>query len=192
MFYVSTNEVFDGDGDAPYLEYDRANPANPYGYSKWVGEQAVRDTLARFYIVRTSWLFAHGGRNFIHAILGQARAGNPLRVVTDEVAAPTYNDDLAEGIAKLVEAERYGVYHLVNEGSASRYDFARQILCAAGYGDVPVEPITSAQYKRPSRPPAYGTLRNFAAAQLGVRLRAWEDALDTFLAREGELAEGGA
>jgi dTDP-4-dehydrorhamnose reductase len=193
MLYVSTNEVFDGDGDAPYLEYDRANPVNPYGYSKWVGEQAVRDTLARFYIVRTSWLFAHGGRNFIHAILGQARAGKPLRVVTDEVAAPTYNDDLAEGIVKLVEAGRYGVYHLVNEGSASRYDFARQILCAAGYDGVPVEPITSAQYKRPSRPPAYGTLRNFAAAQLGVRLRSWEDALDAFLAREGELAvEGGA
>jgi dTDP-4-dehydrorhamnose reductase len=192
MLYISTNEVFDGTGEAPYLEYDAPNPINPYGYSKWVGEQVVCNTLSRFYIVRTSWLFAHGGRNFIHAILGRAHAGQPLRVVTDEIGAPTYNDDLAPIIAQLAVTGRYGVYHLVNEGSTSRYDFARRILDVGGYADTHIEPITSAEYKRPSRPPAYGTLRNFAAAQMGIRLRRWEDALDAFLARERDMAEGGA
>jgi dTDP-4-dehydrorhamnose reductase len=185
MAYISTNEVFDGTRTAPYLEYDRPNPINPYGYSKWVGEQTVRDSLTRFYIIRTSWLFAHGGRNFVQAILSRAEAGKPLRVVTDEVAAPTYNEDLARAIVQLINTGRYGVYHLVNEGSASRYDFARRILDAGGHADTPIEPITLAQYQRPSRPPAHGTLRNLAAAQLGIGLRPWQDALDAFLAREG-------
>ncbi|MBN1287209.1 MAG: dTDP-4-dehydrorhamnose reductase [Anaerolineae bacterium] len=186
LAYVSTNEVFDGTKRTPYLEYDVTNPINPYGYTKWVGEQAVRDALARFYIIRISWLFAHGGRNFIHAILARARAGQALRVVTDEVAAPTYNDDLAEAIARLVTTGRYGVYHLVNEGEASRYEFARRILDAAGFAGTPIEPVTGAEYRRDSTPPAYGTLRNFAAARLGIRLRPWEDALEAFLAREQE------
>ncbi len=185
MAYISSNEVFDGAKTTPYLEYDPANPINPYGYSKWVGEQMVRDALTRFYIIRTSWLFAHGGRNFIHAILERARAGHPLRVVTDEMAAPTYNDDLVEAIVALVSARRYGVYHLVNEGSASRYEFARRILDAAGYADTPIEPITLAAFDRPSRPPHSSTLRNFAAAELlGIRLRPWQEAVDAFLARE--------
>ncbi len=184
LAYVSTNEVFDGQRNTPYLEYDPTNPINAYGYSKWVGEQVVRETLARFYIIRTSWLFAHGGRNFIQAILGRARAGQPLRVVTDEIAAPTYNDDLAEAIARLVMTGRGGVYHLTNGGGASRYEFARRILDVAGFEATAIEPIAGADYARPSRPPAYGTLRNFNAAQMGIELRHWHAALDAFLARE--------
>lgn len=184
LAYVSTNEVFDGEKERPYLEYDPTGPVNPYGYSKWVGERAVNDTLARFYIIRTSWLFAHGGRNFIQAILSRARAGQPLRVVTDEIAAPTYNDDLVEAIARLVVTGRYGIYHLVNEGEASRCTFARRILDAAGFEETAIEPITAAEYERASTPPAYGTLHNFAAAQMGIRLRQWEDALEAFLTRE--------
>jgi dTDP-4-dehydrorhamnose reductase len=76
------------------------------------------------------------------------------------------------------------VYHLVNEGSASRYEFARRILDAAGYTDTPIDPITLAEFNRPSRPPHYSTLRNFAAALLGIRLRPWQEAVDAFLARE--------
>lgn len=190
MAYISSNEVFDGAKSTPYLEYDPPNPINAYGYSKWVGEQMVRDVLTRFTIIRTSWLFAHGGRNFIHAILNRARAGEPLRVVADEVAAPTYNEDLAEAVVALVMAGRYGVYHLVNEGEASRYEFARRILDAGGYADTPIAPITLAEFGRPSQPPHYSTLRNFAAAELlGIRLRPWEAALDAFLARE-RVGEG--
>src|SRR5690606_3585583 len=136
IVYVSSNEVFDGRTSRPYREYDVTNPINPYGYSKWVGERAVQHVNPRHYIVPTSWLFAHGGKNFIHAILNAAKAGKPLRVVTNEVANPTYNDDLADALVQLISTQRYGIYHLVNEGSCSRYQFARYFLDKAGFQDV--------------------------------------------------------
>ncbi len=178
-------EVFDGRSGHPYYEYDAPNPINPYGYSKWVGEQSVARLNPKHYIVRTAWLFAHGGKNFIHAILNTAAAGKPLRVVTDEIANPTYNLDLAEAIAALVETGRYGVYHLVNEGACSRYEFARYCLDKAGYRDLPVERITTREWPRASIPPAYSGLHNLAGWHIGITLRPWKEAVDAFLAREG-------
>lgn len=188
LLYVSTNEVFDGRSICPYQEYDRPNPANPYGYSKWVGEQIVRDLVPRHYIVRTAWLFAHGGANFIQAILRRATAGQALRVVVNEIGNPTYNDDLSTAICQLIATGYYGVYHLVNDGSTSRYEFARAILDQAGYASVPIEPISLDEYRRASRPPEYGCLRNTAAARLGITLRPWRDALTAFM-KAGELPQ---
>ncbi len=184
MCYISTNEVFDGERGIPYLEYDAPHPANPYGYSKYVGECVVREVLPAHFIVRTSWLFAHTGRNFLQRILALAREGKPLTVVTDEVASPTYVPDLAAAIVQLVETGQYGIFHLVNEGYTSRFNFAKAIL--EGYGMVghPLSPITRAQFPRPSRPPAYGALRNMMAALVGVRLRTWQEALSAFIAHE--------
>jgi dTDP-4-dehydrorhamnose reductase len=187
VLYVSTNEVFDGKLNRPYREYDETGPTNPYAYSKWTGERALLNINLRHYIVRTSWLFAHGGKNFIQAVLSAAEAGKPLRVVTDEVANPTYNDDLAEAIAKLVETERYGVYHLVNEGACSRWAFARYFLDRAGYQDVAVEKISVREYPRLSVPPTYSSLSNLAGRLAGISLRPWQEAVDAFLAREGLL-----
>lgn len=184
MLYVSTNEVFDGTSRQPYREYDLPRPINPYGYSKWVGEQIVRDLLARHYIVRTSWLFSHGGRNFVQTILRLAAQGGPLRVVTNEVGSPTYNDDLAAAISQLITTGCYGIYHLVNSGHVSRYGFARHILDLAGLADVPIEPIALAEYPRASRPPEYAVLCNMAGARLGIVLRPWQDALAVFMAAE--------
>lgn len=188
VVYVSTNEVFDGRLNRAYYEYDRANPPNPYGYSKWVGEQATINVNPKHYIVRTAWLFAHGGRNFIHSILNAAKAGKPLRVVANEVANPTYTDDLAEAITRLIETERYGTYHLVNEGACSRYTFARYALDRAGMADTPIEKISSFEWQRPSVPPPYCELVNLAGKMVGVTLRPWQDAVDAFLEREGLLA----
>lgn len=185
---ISSNEVFDGTASRPYYEYDRPNPANPYGYSKFVGEQSVRETNPRHYIVRTSWLFANGGRNFLHAILGAARDGKELRVVVDEIANPTYNSDLARAVAQLVETERYGTYHLVNEGAVSRWGFARYALDKAGYADVPLGKITRHEWPRPSTPPPYTSLANLAAASIGITLRPWQEAVDTFLQEDDLLA----
>ncbi|GAB4338641.1 MAG: dTDP-4-dehydrorhamnose reductase [Phototrophicales bacterium] len=185
ILYVSSNEVFDGDNNHPYREYDRPNPINPYGYSKYVGERAVLSLNPRHYIVRTSWLFAHGGKNFLQAILNAAELGKPLRVVTDEVANPTYNDDLAIAIAQLIEIGRYGIYHLVNEGAVSRYNFARYVLNHAGYTDIPIQPISSKEWVRASRPPVYAELANTAARQIGITLRNWREAVNAFLEREG-------
>lgn len=187
LLYMSTNEVFDGRTQRPYLEYDRPNPINPYAYSKWVGEQIVRDLVRKHYIVRTSWLFAQGGQNFVHSILRQAQEGSPLRVVTNEVASPTYNNDLVTAIGQLILTGCYGIYHLTNEGYTSRYAFARQVLDRAGYAGVPVEPIALAEYRRASCPPEYTMLRNMAAARLGITLRPWQEALDAFLLAEGIL-----
>lgn len=189
MLYVSSNEVFDGSKTTPYHEYDTTNPANPYGYSKVVGERAVLTLNPRHYIVRSAWLFAHGGKNFIQAILNAAESGKRLRIVTDEVANPTYNNDLADAIAQLIETGRFGIYHLTNSGACSRYTFARYALARAGYGDVPVEPITSRQWSRSSHPPAYSSLANMAGRLAGVTMRPWQDAVDAFLQVEGLWVE---
>lgn len=185
MVYISTNEVFDGQNTGTILEYDTPNPINAYGYSKWVGEQIVMQHLQKFMIVRTSWLFAHGGRNFIQAILARAQAGDPLRVVVNEVAVPTYNDDVAAAIIQLVAAGQYGIYHVVNEGRASRWAFAREILDQMGYTDTSIEKIAAIEYDRPSTPPEYSVLRNMIAAEMGIALRPWQDAVAAYLQREG-------
>jgi dTDP-4-dehydrorhamnose reductase len=188
LCYLSTNEVFDGERGMPYMEYDTPHPINPYGYSKWVGEQMVRELTPPHYIVRTSWLFAHTGQNFLQTILNKALAGQPLSVVTNEVASPTYVMDLVPALAQLVETGRYGTYHLVNEGYASRYHFARHILDCYGLTDYPITPIVAAEYPRPSRPPVYSALNNFIAAQMGIKLRPWQEAVAAFVEHERALA----
>ncbi len=184
MLYVSTNEVFDGQLDRTYSEYDAPKPINAYGYSKWYGERALAQVNPRHYIVRTAWLFAQGGRNFIQAILGAAQAGKPLRVVTNEVANPTYTNDLAAAIARLIETERFGIYHLVNEGAVSRWQFARFALDEAGFAAKPIARISRHEWLRPSLPPEYTALANHAGASIGIRLRPWQEALRAFLEAE--------
>ena len=192
MVYVSTNEVFDGRLDRPYYEYDHPNPPNAYGYSKWIGEQATMSLNPRHYIVRTAWLFAHGGKNFIQSILYGARSGKTLRVVANEVANPTYNDDLADALCRLILSERFGIYHLVNQGATSRYAFAEYALQRAGMGDAPLQKISSFEWQRPSTPPPYCALANLAGPTVGITLRPWPEAVDAFLAREGLLSDAAA
>jgi dTDP-4-dehydrorhamnose reductase len=187
ILYVSSNEVFDGRCCSPYREYDPTGPVNPYGYSKLVGERAVVAANPCHYIVRTAWLFAHGGRNFIQAILDAVKNGTSLRVVTDEVANPTYNDDLAHAIAQLVETGRYGTYHLTNDGYCSRYAFARYALDRAGFVDTTIEAISSSEWQRDSVPPTYAAMANTAGKMIGITLRSWQEAVDAFLEKEGLL-----
>ncbi len=187
IVYISSNEVFAGNDPAPLDEYATPAPANPYGYSKRVGEIAVSAHNPRHYIVRTAWLFAHGGRNFIQAILGAARAGKTLRVVSNEVANPTYTDDLAAALLRLISSERYGIYHFVNEGACSRWQFARYVLDRCGYRETPVHAISSHQWPRPSAPPEHAALANHCGRLAGITLRPWREAVDAFLEREGLL-----
>ena len=182
MLYVSSNEVFDGALRRAYNEYDTPKPINAYGYSKLYGERALAQVNPRHYIVRTAWLYARGGGNFLHAILKAAKAGKALRVVTNEVANPTATDDLAAAIAQLIESERYGAYHLVNEGAVSRWGLARFALDKAGFADRPIARISRQQWQRPSTPPEYTPLANTAAAAIGIRLRPWQEAVRDFLA----------
>jgi len=183
LLYVSTNEVFDGSSLEPYSEFDIPRPINAYGRSKLAGEWFATHLLTRFYVVRTSWLYAPGGHNFLHKVLQLAhdRRQAGLRVVTDEVATPTHVGDLADAIVRLIATGRFGVYHLTNAGHCSRYDWARAALELTGRGDTPLQPITRADYPRPSNPPAFAALANNLAAALGITLRPWEEALAEFL-----------
>lgn len=177
---VSTNEVFDGRAATPYLEWDRPNPVGAYGRSKWAGEQFTQMLLHRFYVVRTAWLYARGGNNFVSKIVRAADQRGELSVVSDEVSSPTYAPDLAVAIARLITTGQYGIYHFTNEGICSRYDFAQEILRQSGRGHVPLHPITSDQYQRLARPPLYTPIRNFCGAALGIRLRPWQEALKDY------------
>ncbi|MCA9991986.1 MAG: dTDP-4-dehydrorhamnose reductase [Anaerolineales bacterium] len=181
MLHISTNEVFAGDNPAGYAEYAPLNPINPYGHSKALAEQHVRSLVPRHYIVRLAWLFAPGGRNFIHTILRLARQNGQLRVVADEIGNPTYAKDHAQAIGKLIETEQYGIYHFVNAGSCSRWEFANEILRLAGLTDVVNTPILGKEFKRPSTPPPFGTIHNIAGKAIGIELRPWQEALADYI-----------
>jgi dTDP-4-dehydrorhamnose reductase len=183
MVYVSTNEVFDGTATQPYREWDAVNPINPYAKSKAAGEWFTQNLLTRFYIARTAWVYAPGGRNFStpSRIVQVADERGALKVVTDEVGNPTYAPDLAAGIAALIETGAYGVYHLTNTGYTSRYDYVREVLRLAGREHIPVEPISLDDFQRPSTPPRFAPLANTAAAALGITLRPWQEAVEEFL-----------
>jgi dTDP-4-dehydrorhamnose reductase len=177
---ISSNEVFPGDADRPYFEYDSRRAINPYGASKLAAERIVERIAPNYQIVRTAWLYGPDGVNFIHKILERARSGQPLKVVTDEVSSPTYVVDLAEAIGRLIELDRPGIYHLVNAGACSRYDFAIEIVRAVGL-DVPIAPITSEAFERASTPPPYAPLENVFGALAGVELRAWQEAVGAYI-----------
>lgn len=177
MVYVSTNEVFNGRATQPYVETDTPQPINPYGSSKRAGEQmTAKYLLDGLYIIRTAWLYG-GGHMFPEKIVAAADKHGELRVVTDEVSNPTYTADLAQAIVKLVQTHRHGVYHFTNAGHCSRFDFAREVLRLAGREDVPVQPITLADYPRPSLVPPFTPLANTCGPQVGITLRPWQEAL---------------
>ena len=181
MVLLSSNEVFDGRSAVPYIETDEPAPINPYGQSKLAAEQLTRELLERHFIVRTSWMYAAGGVNFVHIIRQLAESGEPLAIVTDELGVPTYAPDLARAILELVEIAPHGTYHLVSAGQTSRYGLARKVLDLSGYRSVPIRPILLEDYERASLPPRNGVLQNRAAATLCISLRPWEAALQQFL-----------
>jgi dTDP-4-dehydrorhamnose reductase len=181
MVCVSTNEVFDGQTEQPYGEDAPPNPINPYGSSKRSGEQmAARYLKDRLYIVRTAWLYSTSGANFPAKIIAAADANKELRVVTDEVSNPTYAPDLADAIVRLIQTGVYGVYHFTNAGYCSRYDFAQEILRLSGRQEIPIHPITLADYPRASTVPPFTPMANTKGAELGIELRPWPEALQAY------------
>jgi dTDP-4-dehydrorhamnose reductase len=180
MVHVSTNDVFDGKLGRPYYEWDKLSPQSIYAQSKAAAEFYVRTLLSRFYIVRTSWLYARGGSNFVTKIIAAADKYAALRVVTDEVSAPTYAPDLAQAIARLIATEHYGIFHFSNSGLCSRHEWACKILEMSGREHVPVTPITSDQWQRAAPPPLYAPIANVVGAALGITLRPWQEALEEY------------
>ena len=177
MLYVSSNEVFDGETDAPYAEDAQMNPVNHYGRSKLEGEKQVQDALERHQIVRTSWLYGPGRVSFPEKILKAAKEQGRLKLVTDEVASPTWTVDLARALSALVRLEEVGVFHLTNAGYCSRKEWAEEVLRIAMLGSTPTEPATLADFGAPYKKPPFSALANVRAAKVGVRLRNWQLAL---------------
>ena len=186
LVHVSTNEVFPGRPGVSYSEFDDVGPVNTYARSKLAGEQMVRTLWPRHYVVRTAWVFFHGGTNFITKIVAAADRFGRLRVVADEFGNPTYALDLAQAIVRLISTRHYGVYHFTNRGYCSRYEYARAILRLAGRAHVPVVPIQHHQWKRLATPPRHAVLRNTLGPRLGITLRSWEEALEAYFARESK------
>jgi dTDP-4-dehydrorhamnose reductase len=186
LLYISTDYVFDGTKGTPYLEFDAPNPVSVYGRSKLAGEEYVRSLLRRFYVVRTAWLYGNGSKNFPKTILAAAARQSSLFGVVDEVGCPTWARDLAAGVAQLIRAPLYGVYHLTNEGYCSRFELVQAILELAGRSEVAITPLSAAafnaRYPLPAKRPAFTALRNYCAATaLGIRLRPWREALAEFI-----------
>jgi dTDP-4-dehydrorhamnose reductase len=184
LVQISTDFVFDGRKRAPYVEDDPTVPLSAYGRSKRDGEdEALR--LPSSLVVRASWLFGRSGWNFVEAILKQVEDGKPrLSVVIDQVGRPTATTDLSEAIVALLEAGATGVFHFANQGEASWYDFAREILWLSGRGEIPVDPITSEQIARPAPRPAYSVLDTGKYERLtGRSIRSFRDPLAEYVAR---------
>ena len=183
LVHVSTDYVFDGTGDRPYTETDEPGPTSVYGRSKLAGERVVLEASRDALIVRTAWLYGHAGPNFIEKMLALASSGRPLRVVEDQVGAPTNVRDLARAILELIAVRASGVVNATNRGACSWFEFAREILDRAGYRDTPVEAVTSEEFVRPAPRPGYSVLSLARLVSLtGKEPRSWQDALAEYLA----------
>jgi dTDP-4-dehydrorhamnose reductase len=181
MLYISTDFVFDGAKGEPYREDDRPNPLGHYGRSKLAGEEAVRELLDRYYIVRISWLFGRHGKNFVSTILNRARESGEVRVVNDQTGSPTYAPDLSQALAKLAESGRYGTYHITNSGTCTWHAFASEAVRLSGV-KAKVIPISSKEFPTPTRRPVYSVLGNYNwIRDFGRPLRSWPEALADYI-----------
>ncbi len=187
LVHVSTDYVFAGDGDRPYVEWDVCNPQSVYGTSKLLGEQYVRDFCTRYFIVRTAWLYGYVGGNFVKTISKLARERGEVTVVSDQRGNPTNAADLAYHLVRLATTEEYGVYHCTGTGECSWYDFACEIIRLFGI-DAKVKPCTTEEYPTPAKRPSYSSLDNMMLrCTIGDEMRDWKDALKAFVEHyEGE------
>lgn len=180
MVYISTDYVFDGTKGEPYWEYDRTCPLSVYARTKQVGEDLVRSLVARHYVARIAWLYGSGPRNFVRTVLRLARENGRMQMVTDESGSPTLAPDVAAALSRLIRLPAYGTYHLPNAGTCSRYEWAAEILRLAGVTGVELTPSTD--YPRAARVPKAVAMRNFCAAELGIVMRPWQEALRDYVA----------
>jgi len=191
VVHVSTDYVFDGTKADPYDEWDATNPQSVYGRSKLAGERELAQHAPSWTLVRTAWVFGRRGRNFVDTILTRARAGDPLRVVDDQVGSPTYAPDLACMLARLGAERRSGVYHVTNSGTTSWHGLAREAVELAGLDPSSIATMQSSELDRPAPRPANSRLENRALRIAGVPLlRHYRDALAEKL-REESMASAG-
>lgn len=194
MLYVSTDYVFRGTGEEPYETSASTDPVNVYGRSKVAGEQAVQKWLSRYYIVRTSWMFGVNGKNFIDSILKKSEQ-NPdadIRVVKDQVGSPTYTQDLARFVIDLIRTERYGIYHVTNEGFCTWAELAAEALRLAGRTNR-IIPVTSQEYVAPAPRPQNSRLSKKSLKEQGFSLLPdWKSSVRKYIQEREERKHASA
>lgn len=181
MMYFSTDYVFNGQGENEWQEYDKREPLNVYGKTKCDGEIEVGSLLDAYFIIRISWVFGINGNNFIKTMLRLGRENGTVNVVNDQIGSPTYTYDLAKLCVDMIRTEKYGIYHVSNEGICSWYDFACEIFKAAEM-DVKVIPVTSDKFPVKAKRPKNSRLSKNELDKNGFsRLPSWQDAVKRYL-----------
>jgi dTDP-4-dehydrorhamnose reductase len=180
LLFVSTDYVFDGSKRSPYQTSDPRNPASVYGESKARAEERLLEILPEVCIARTSWLFGHGGKCFPATILKLASTRPEISVVNDQRGSPTFTRDLASALVELCRASARGIVHVTNSGNCTWYDFATEIVRASGMPTV-VKPVTTAEFPRPARRPAYSVLSADSLHAYNIPMPEWQDALRRYL-----------
>lgn len=184
MMYISTDYVFDGQGETPWdPDCKDYAPLSVYGQTKLEGEQAVSGTVDKYFIVRIAWVFGVNGKNFIKTMLNVGKKYDTVRVVSDQIGTPTYTYDLARLLVDMIESDKYGYYHATNEGGyISWYDFTCEIFRQAGY-DTTVVPVTTEEYGLSKAARPYNSrLEKKKLVENGFEpLPTWQDALARYL-----------
>ena len=186
MIYLSTDYVFDGQGTTPWQpDCKNYKPLNIYGQSKLLGEQAVANTLDKYFIVRIAWVFGRNGKNFIKTMLRLGKERGAVSVVNDQIGSPTYTYDLSKLLVAMIQTDKYGRYHATNEGLCSWYEFAVEIFKQAGM-DVKVTPVSTAEYTAAypgqAKRPMNSRISKEKLSDNGFeRLPSWQDAVGRYL-----------
>lgn len=193
LLHISTDYVFDGKKNSPYVESDLPAPLNVYGLSKLTGEYYIQAYCRKYFIVRTSGLYgihpAIGKKtNFVETMLKKAKEGNTIKVVDDEVLTPTFTIHLAQQVKKLISTDYFGLYHATSNGACSWYEFAKKIFELA-HADAALEKTSVIKFGSPVQRPAYSVLDNYHLRTRGLEvMKTWDGALaDYFLDKDNKL-----
>lgn len=188
LIYISTDYVFNGEGETPWKPYDKKEPINTYGLTKYEGEKEV-EKYEKSFIVRIAWVFGKNGKNFVKTVLNLAKDRDTLSFVNDQIGTPTYTFDLARLLADMLESDKYGVYHATNEGGfISWYDFVLEILKQMGKNGITVNPVSSESFVTAAKRPKNSRLDKSCLIENGFNpLPDWKDALHRFLIEIGEI-----
>ncbi len=182
LFHISTDYVFDGEKDSPYVEDDLPCPRSVYGETKLAGESAVMAAGGEWYMGRIQWLYGAGGPNFAETILRLANEKSSLKVVDDQIGCPTWTVEVARCMRRIVEEGELGLYHMTAKGATTWYGFTKAILAAAGKEGYPVEPCTTDEFPRPAHRPRNSALRNRHLEQtIGDTMLPWNDVVEDYL-----------
>lgn len=181
LMYISTDYVFNGQGERPWEPDDERQPLNVYGKTKYEGELFVEEIAKKYFIVRIAWVFGIAGNNFIKTMLKLAKERDSLTVVDDQIGSPTYTADLSKLLVSMIQTDKYGRYHATNEGYCSWYEFAKEIFKVAKV-TINVAPVDSSAYPAKAKRPANSRMEKKKLDEAGFkRLPSWQDATRRYI-----------